>query len=354
MNSKIIEQFNLLEKQVDAEYLNSKVENDLKEETMNRFRLKSIKKALSILKNLDFEITDANDVKGIPGIGAGTIKRIKEILETGKLHDLKDKFSPEKQKQIEGIQELENVIGIGSSTAKKLISQYGIRSVDDLKKAIDTGKVKVSTSIMLGLKYYGIVQRDIPRKEITAIEKLLSKEAHKIDPDLEIIICGSYRRGKKTSGDIDVLMYHPKMKTSKEMLHPEKFDLEPYFNLYIDRLTEKGFLIDDITFNPNKKYMGFCKYKLNPVRRIDIRFIPYNSLAPAMLYFTGPMELNTKMRSAAKKRKMILNEYGLFKTDKNGAQIPLDTKSEADIFHALGMDYLTPQQRELYSSGKIH
>ena len=294
MNSNIIQQFTLLEKQIEAEYLNAKVENDIKEEKMHEFRLKSIKKILRALKNLDFEIEDATDVKGIPDIGAGTIKRIKEILETGKLSELKNKYTSEKQKQIDSIQELENVIGIGSSTAKKLISQYGIRSVAELNEAIGTGKIKVSNSIKLGLKYYGIVQRNIPRKEITTINKFLIKEAYKIDPNLEIKICGSYRRGKPTSGDIDVLMYHPKMLTTREMLQPIKYGLKPYFNLYVEQLTEDNFLLDDITFNSNKKYMGFCKYKNNPVRRIDIRFIPYKSLSAAMLYFTGPVELNPR------------------------------------------------------------
>ncbi|XWV25450.1 putative DNA polymerase family X [Tupanvirus deep ocean] len=49
------------------------------------------------------------------------------------------------------------------------------------------------------------------------------------------------------------------------------------------------------------KYMGFCKYKLNPIRRIDIRFMPYNSLPAAMLYFTGPAALNEEMRNKQKK-----------------------------------------------------
>jgi DNA polymerase/3'-5' exonuclease PolX len=354
MNALVIDQFNQLIKQIEAEYLNAQVENDIKEVNMHKFRLQTVKKILGILRKLDFEITDPSDLKGIPGIGEGTIRRIKEILETGRLSEIKNKYSKSKQQKINSIQELEKVIGIGSSIAKKLVTQYNIRSIDELKKAIKNGKIKVNELVLLGLKYYGVVQGNIPRFEVMTIEKFLIKEAHKIDPGLEVMVCGSYRRGKVTSGDIDLLMYHPDVKTTKQIIHPKQTNLDAYLEIYVNELTDNGFLLDHMTDkNYNMKYMGFCKYKSYPVRRIDIRFVPYNSLPTAMLYFTGPYELNTIMRSAAKKRDMILNEYGLYKVDDNGIKNLIKTKSEADVFHILGMDYLTPEERESFSTGKI-
>jgi len=354
MNRLIIEQFSNLVKQIQAEYLNAQVENDVNEMKMHKFRLVSVKKILSILQKLDFEINDVDDVSGIAGIGKGTIGRIKEILETGKLSELKSKYDKKKQSKIDSILDLEQIIGVGSSIGKKLVTKYGIKSVADLKKAVKSGKLKVNDKILLGLKYYGVIERNIPRNEIQSIEKYLVKEAHKIDPGLEIMICGSYRRGKKTSGDIDVLMYHTDVKTSKQIIHPKKYGLDSYLEIYVNQLTDKGFLLDNMTDkNYNIKYMGFSRYKNNPIRRIDIRYIPYQSLPTAMLYFTGPYELNTIMRSAAKKRGMILNEYGLYNIDMIGARTSNKIKSEADVFKALGMKYLTPEERETFSSGKI-
>ncbi|XWV24852.1 DNA polymerase family X [Tupanvirus deep ocean] len=357
MNALILDQFNKLVKQIEAEYLNSQVENEVKEMKMHKFRLQTVKKILGILRKLDFEINEPEDLKGIPGIGEGTIRRVKEILDTGHLSEIKNKYDKKKQAKINSIQELEQVIGIGSSNAKKLVTQHNIRSIDELKKAIKQGKVKVNKVIELGLKYYGVVQGAIPRKEVAVVEKFLVKEAHKVDPDLEIIICGSYRRGKATSGDIDVLMYHPDAKTTKQILHPKKYGLDSFLEIFVNDLTDVGFLLDNMTDkNYNIKYMGFCKFKDYPVRRIDIRYIPYNSLATAMLYFTGPYELNTVMRTAAKKRGMILNEYGLYildDEDEDGVRTPVKVTSEADVFEALGMDYLTPEERESFSTGKI-
>ena len=354
MNSLIIEQFNLLVKQIEAEYLNAQVENEVKEMAMHKFRLQSVKKIFGIIRKLDFEITNVSDVVGIPGIGEGTRRRIQEILDTGKLSELKAKYDKKKQAKIDSIQELEKIIGIGTAIAKRFVTKYKITSINDLKKAIKSGKIQVSEQVLLGLKYYGIVQGNIPRTEVAAVEKYLTKAAHKIDPALEVMVCGSYRRGKATSGDIDLLMYHPDVKLSKHIMNPEQFGLDSYLEIFIDTLTDEKFLIDNMTDkNYSIKYMGFCKYKKNPVRRIDIRFVPYNSLPTAMLYFTGPFELNTTMRTAAKKRNMILNEYGLYKLDENGARTSIKIKSEEDVFKYLGMPYLTPEEREAYSSGKI-
>lgn len=353
MNAKIIEQFNELVKQIQAEYLNAQMENDIKEINTHSFRLKQVKKILNILRKLDFKITTGDDLKGIPGIGAGTIKRVNEIIENGYLAELEQKYGSKKMSKIRSIQDLSKVIGIGEKGAQKLVTNFGIKSVEDLKKAIKKNKIQVNDKVILGLKYYGVVEGNIPRKEIADTEKYLKKKAKEIDSKLEIIICGSYRRGKSTSGDIDVLMYHPDAKTSKDIRNPKLHNLKPYLEDYVDDLTESGFLLDHLTDkNYKMKYMGFSKYKSYPVRRIDIRFVPFKSLPAATLYFTGPYELNEEMRHQAKKRGMLLNEYGLYKINKNETRTRIDIESEKDIFEALGMKYLTPKERESFSTGK--
>ncbi len=354
LNAKIIEQFNLLLKQIDAEYLNALGENDVKEITMHKFRLHTVKKIVSILRKIDFQIEKPSDLDGIPGIGKNTKKRIAEILDTGMLSEIKNKYDKKKQAKIDSIQDLEKIIGIGSIIAKKFVTKYNIRSVDELKKAIKLNKIKVSEKILLGLKYYGIVEGSIPRKEIATIQQYLIKIANIIDPELHVVVCGSYRRGKSTSGDVDLLMYHPRVKNMKYLLHPEEYGLKHYLELFVDKLTTNHFLLDHMTDkNYNMKYMGFCKYKNYPIRRIDVRFVPYDSVPTAMLHLTGPYELNQIMRSAAKKRHMILNEYGLYQLDKNGNRTQINLISEEEIFATLGMDYLTPEERELFSTGKI-
>jgi DNA polymerase beta len=71
-----------------------------------------------------------------------------------------------------------------------------------------------------------------------------------------------------------------------------------------------------------------------------------------MLSFTGPRDLNIAMRREAIKRDMILNDYGLYKESKDGGLILVKTASEEDIFNKLGMEYLTPQERDSYEIEK--
>jgi DNA polymerase beta len=94
---------------------------------------------------------------------------------------------------------------------------------------------------------------------------------------------------------------------------------------FVELLTNLDFLIDHLTDYGRSKYMGFCIVKQSSgsvstaskksiiARRIDIRFIPYNSYGAAILYFTGSKLFNTQMRTWAIGKGYSLNEYGLKK-----------------------------------------
>ncbi len=170
MNIKILEQFKLLIKQKEIEHLNALAENNPDEVKSTKFSLDATKKVFNIIRNLNFEISDVSDIDNIPGIGAVSKKRIGEILEKGVLDEIKKKYNDKKNSRINSIRELEQVIGIGSAIAKKLVIENKITSIAELKKAIKNGKITVNNSIILGLKYYGIVQGNIPRSEIKNIE----------------------------------------------------------------------------------------------------------------------------------------------------------------------------------------
>ena len=347
-NDLIIDQFNKLIKQIRAEYFNALIENDAEEMLSHSYRLKQIKKSLSTILSLDYEITSEDDVKGIPGIGKGTLNRIKEILEKGSLSELQKKYDAKKQAKINSIQELLNIYGVGEGLARRLLIEHGIRNVDEFKEAVDKGKIRVNRQIKLGLKYYKKLKTNIPRSEIKEIEKYLVKKAKEVDKDLHVLLCGSYRRGKLISSDIDVMIYHPDVKYVRHLYRLEDYGFKPYLELFVELLTKDGFLLDNLSMD-KMKYMGFCKYKSNPVRRIDILFMPSHSLPAALLYFTGPARLNEEMRTRAKKRDMTLNEYGLFIVDSQGRRYPVPVNSEKDIFEELDMKYLTPEERELYN-----
>lgn len=350
LNENIIKEFQRLiafKKSEKEEFIKIK---DTKNITAYNFRLKQLNSVLIILKKYPDKITLKNyqELKDIDGIGANTIQRIKEILESGKLAELNDfeDLSIEKEKIIE---ELEEVIGIGRVMATEFYNE-GIKSVKMLKQKIKKKEFVVNEKIELGLKYYGVYKKNIPRDEIDEINKLIKKAIskmnshYKLDKESKYIfqICGSYRREKPTSGDIDVLISKLDLKddTDDNINH-----LERVINTLKNDLKEnddKPLLIDDITDkNYETKYMGFAKYKQNPVRRIDIRFVSYDAYYSALLYFTGSAELNKKMRTIAKKLNLKLSEYGLFKED--GTKIKIN--SEEDFFQKLDLPFIEPKYR---------
>jgi DNA polymerase (family X) len=63
-------------------------------------------------------------------------------------------------------------------------------------------------------------------------------------------------------------------------------------------------------------------------------------------HFTGSKEHNTAIRHRAKAMGIKVNEYGLFKEEKL-----IECHSEADIYSALGLDYIPPEIRE--NNGEI-
>ena len=350
LNEKIIKEFQRLISFIKIEKEESQKNKDVKNITANTFRLKQLNTVLIIFKNYHEKITLENykELKDIDGIGVHTIKRIKEILDTGKLSELGEfnDSSIEKEKIIE---ELEEVIGIGPINALEFYNQ-DIKSVKMLKNKLKKKEIKVNEKIELGLKYYGIYKKNIPRTEIDQINDIIKNiiqkmnTRYKLDEKSKYIyqICGSYRREKLTSGDIDVLISKLDIKDNTEdsINHLERIIKNLKKNLKEN--DKKPLLIDDITDkNYETKYMGFIKYKENHVRRIDIRFVSYESFYSALLYFTGSAELNKKMRTIAKKQNLKLSEYGLFKED--GSKIKI--KSEEEYFKKLDLPFIEPKNR---------
>ena len=345
MNLQIINEFERLISFINEELDTAQTNKDLKKVTANQFRIRQIKNVVSILKKYPNKISLNNylELKDIQGIGKGSIDRIKEILEKGKLSELGNFVNVKKEKDL-ALADLESVVGIGHSKALELYNM-GITTVKELKKKVKSEEIEVNDKIDIGLKYYGKFQGNIPRKEIDKVNKIFADVIKKINKknneSNEYIyeFCGSYRREKEVSGDIDVLI-------SKKGPIDENYNyLENIIKILKDpykKNNDQSLLIDDLTDkNIHTKYMGFLKYKDNPPRRIDIRFVPFEFYYSALLYFTGSADLNKKMRSIAKSKKLKLSEYGLFK--ENDERIP--SNSERDIFNALGMEYLHPRLR---------
>tara|TARA_Y100000741_G_scaffold349982_2_gene319654 strand:+ start:1186 stop:2097 length:912 start_codon:yes stop_codon:yes gene_type:complete len=303
MNEKIISNFGLL---IDSMYL---------EKPPNySFKVNSFRKTIDIIKNLDFDIKNVEQIKDIKGIGKGTLDRITEIIDNGTLKNnsiltISDDFKL-----------LQTITGIGPAKAKNLIEKN-----ITFNNLINNPSLKILNELThhqkLGIKYYYDLQKKIPREIITSFIHILQKY------DIDFTICGSYRREKPLSSDIDVLVL--------EKEHTLKY--------IIDKLKKNNILVDDLTTEGSTKYMGIAKIpNFNQFLRIDIRLISKKSFPFAVLYFTGSKKTNTYMRNIAIKSNLKLSEYHLLDktTDK-----PIYLSSEKAIFKYLNIPYIEPNQR---------
>jgi DNA polymerase/3'-5' exonuclease PolX len=344
-NQKILDLFEKLIRRRQIEMIHAEAIDDSVEINKLKYSLLSLKNIYKKIKELPFEIKSSNDIKNIYGIAKKTYNRIDEILKTDKLKELEEPLHKH-SKIVQGIEELINVYGIGMKHARKLVIKHKIMSVNELKKAFKEKKIDLDHKIQLGLKYYGKYDTNIPRQETMNISNFIKKIAKRIDPDFEIIICGSYRRGRPVSSDIDVLMLDPKIIKRSDAIKGNSNNLNN-LSLLIEKLVENKFLLDHLTYKDvYTTYQGFCQFNDNPVRRIDIRFLPYESYYTALLYFTGPSDLNTYMRREARRMGYKLSEYGLYKLTKDGNEQRITINSEDEVFEKIGMKPLAPEERD--------
>ena len=286
------------------------------------FKAKAYNTASKALKNMnDCDLTPENLLK-VKGIGKSILEKIMTIIQTGTLEQyekIKDFKDPKET--------LMGVHMIGSVKAKELMSR-GINSVEDLKKC-ENVKEYLNDVQIKGLKWYDDMQHRIPYDEITNHETYLKGVLQEVDPTAELTIAGSYRRKKNDSGDIDMLINTPSVKNNS------------VYNKFMDVLFQKGYLLEELSRGP-KKFMGISKLDDGIGRRIDIMYTKPQEYPFAILYFTGSMEFNVKMRGELLEKGLSLNEYGIKKDKKN---VKHGCKTERDVFQYLGYDYVEPENR---------
>ncbi|KAG8435380.1 hypothetical protein GDO86_013365 [Hymenochirus boettgeri] len=293
-------------------------------------------KAINALKSYHKPITSSEEASNIPGIGKKMVEKIEEILMSGHLRKL-DHISD----SVAVLEIFSNIWGAGVKTAQSWYQQ-GFRTLDDIHT-----KANLTTQQSIGLKYYDDFLDRMPREEAKRIEETVRDVAQSLVPGLIAMACGSYRRGKPTCGDVDVLVTHPDGKSHKGI-----------FSKLIDSLKMQGFLTDDLVSHEEngnqKKYMGVCQLQgeCQRHRRLDIIVVPYAEFACSLMYFTGSAHFNRSMRALAKTKGMSLSEHSLNKSVvRNGsikvsAGIPLTTPTEKDIFEILGLPYRQPNERD--------
>lgn len=287
----------------------------------NNFKYRAYLNAINTIDQLEFNITNIDQLNNLKGIGKGIRKKIEDILIYGKIMD-------EISHRQDIINLFMNIYGVGEKKAKELYDKNGIEDLQTLK---DNQYVLLNEKQRIGLKYYHPLLKRIPKKEINVHKKMISKlwmnDLNNIPKLFKFEIVGSYRRESETSGDIDILI-----------TYDEHLCLMPKL---IDELLRANYMIE-ILAEGEKKFMGICKLPNLSPRRIDILWTSPSEYPFALLYFTGNDNYNRNMREFANKKGYKLNEKRLISL--HNKKVPI-FKSEEEICNFLGLPYLHPSQR---------
>jgi|LakMenE18May11ns_1017448.scaffolds.fasta_scaffold9951039_5 DNA polymerase/3'-5' exonuclease PolX len=281
-----------------------------------KYKVKAYSNVINNILIFKDDIKNLIDLKKIEGIGKSIFDKIKELYETGKIAYIENNINNDNIYTFK--QELLDIYGIGPVKANKIVDS-GIKSIDELKNNLNILNAKQQ----IGIKYYNDLKKRIPLDEYKKHISILNKDLKKNKLTFDFV--GSYRRGSKSMGDIDLLI----------MENP-KFN----FKDYIKKLIDSNYIIEVLAFGKNK-LMSIVKLPNQTPRRLDILIAPITEYFYSLLYFTGSNIFNIGLRHYVKVNfDLSLSEHGF------GKNINYSIKSEEDIFKFLKLNFVKPKERD--------
>ncbi len=299
----------------------------LKLKGVDAFRVRAYERAAATIgaAPVDLSMLDEREIAALSGIGAGTASKIAEYLDTGAiamLERLRSEVPP-------GMVELVRVPGLGPKTARLLHDELGIDGLEALREALDAGRLeglkglgtKTAANLRDAVARMGAKDTGrLPAADAIAVAEQLCATLRTVPGVAEVAYAGSLRRMRSTIGDIDVLA--------------AATDAPPV----MDALRGAGTTVKVLA-------AGEKKTSVLTVRGLqaDLRVVEAEAWGAALVYFTGSKAHNVRIRERAVRQGLTLNEYGLYRRE-TGER--LASRTEADVYAALGMDEVPPPMRE--------
>ncbi len=300
----------------------------------NPFRIRAYRNAARVIGGLGQEIRElievGADLTQFDGIGSDLAQKIETIVMAGTvdtLENLRREFPP-------GITDLLRVQGLGPKRLKQLLVELKIQNRDDLKQACEQGLVqkirgfgaKLEAAILVSLTAQAAQGRRFLRAAVIPYVENLVGHLQKVAGVHSVTAAGSYRRGRDTVGDVDILC--------------SAASSSPVMARFIAYDEMKDVLAHGETKSSVRLRSGL---------QVDLRVVPRESWGAALLYFTGSQAFNIALRKRAQDRGLKLNEYGLFPADADDekkSQLPIIGKTEDAIFQSLEVPAIPPELRE--------
>lgn len=289
-----------------------------------KYKIDSYMKAIETIKKYKYPIYSSSNVKNLPSIGKKFCEKIDLIAKNGTLNMYENIKKNSTSKSIHLFQQ---IWGVGPEQAQYIVNN-NIFTIKELKDAVKKNNIKLNEQQLIGLKYYDDLNKKISRSEILNYTNIIKNLIE--NNNIKIYNAGSYRIGKKYSGDIDLIISYKKNngKDLKEIVHHKLKNM-----------------IKEILVNGNEKSIYIIKIEnVKYHRKIDLAYVEEKYLPWYLLYFGSSREFSKKIRNIASKLGYKLNEKGLYYKN-NGKKVNFNPSSEEDIFQYLQIDYVPPEKR---------
>ncbi len=299
------------------------------------FEMRAYENAARTLSALDGDITQLvreGKLKGMPGLGSTIIKRIEEAVETGHIAFYDELVATTPAVKLDMLR----IPGLGPKRINVIYDQLKVTSLAELEQVCKEDRVahlpgfgkKTQDKILQGLEF---VSQHSGRflYNVAEVEAEFMHRALAALPDIvRLQVAGSLRRRRETVKDIDMVASVDDA-TGNEVRRSimDFFTSQPS----VKAITGKGETKSSVVLNS-----GIA---------MDLRLVGDGQFPYTLHHFTGSREHHIPLRRRALSMNMTINDYGLFKVE-HGKETLIPCKTEADIYAALGMDYIEPELRE--------
>jgi DNA polymerase (family 10) len=304
----------------------------------NSFRCSAYHAGARALRQLEGDLSALvrdKQLQSVPGIGKTLAEKISTLAVTGKL----DFYEELRAATPAGLLQIVRLPSVGPKKAMMIYQKLGVSDVAGLKAACLDGRVatikgfgaKTQQKILEGIEFLGQVGQRVRIDQAEAIARAVLEELGQAPGMIRMELCGSLRRRRETSNDLDILA----SAVDAAVL------LERFAKLRgVVEVIGKGETKCSVTLDRSR--YGGASLRINA----DLRVVRDDQFAFALHYFTGSKEHNVAVRARAQKIGLKLNEYELAGMEKS-----IPCKDEAELFKVLGMDYVCPEMRE--NTGEI-
>ncbi len=291
----------------------------------NFFRVRAYRNAARVVADFpaEFAKLSAGAMAAAPGIGKDLAGKIQTLAATGELalhRELRAKVPPE-------MVELMNLPGLGPKRVKQLADELKVKSVPDLRNALESGALRSVRGF--GPKLEETLRQALERRPEAAPRRWLWAEAAiEVGALLDYLgecpavgkaeAAGSFRRRRETVGDLDLLA-----------ASADPAAVMKHF-LGCPRIAQTAGAGET-------KATVFLKGGL----QADLRVVPRTSYGAALVYFTGSKSHGVHLRRIAQRMGFTLNEYGLLRAKRS-----LAGATEERIYEKLGLQWIAPELRE--------